>query len=265
MSPSTASEAEARALLELLRALGNPHRHRVFLATCRGPVRGKEVSAACRVTPQEASRHLARLADLGLVARTAERAHAATPQGRRIAAALAELRALQRTRLPEPAWAALPPELSLGPLLAAEAPPDPEHLARAAAEAAAQRAGQEVLRLGAVPPPWEGRAGPRRYAVVAGPGALDAGDLAAAFPPRGAAELRAAPGPLPWLVLTDAEATLFLPAAAGGYDFARPFRGQDEAWRAWCRHLWEGHAAGAVLLWERPAGAGAEPPERPAR
>lgn len=84
--------------MALLRGLANPHRHRVFLAACRGPVRGRDVVQACGVSAQEASRHLARLTDMGLLERRG-RDHAPTAKGRRLEGLLAEMRGLASDRV----------------------------------------------------------------------------------------------------------------------------------------------------------------------
>lgn len=78
-------------VVALLRCLANPHRYAVLQALARQPLRGKEVSTACSITPQEASRHLGRLATLGLVERGPGRAFRATEQGSRVLARLREL------------------------------------------------------------------------------------------------------------------------------------------------------------------------------
>jgi DNA-binding MarR family transcriptional regulator len=54
-------------------------------------LRGKDVSEVCGISPQEASRHLGRLAALGLVERGPDRAHRATELGRRVHARLQEV------------------------------------------------------------------------------------------------------------------------------------------------------------------------------
>lgn len=242
MPPPPPATAEDKALLGLLRGLANPHRHRVFAAVCERPLRGKEVSGRCAVTPQEASRHLARLTGLGLLARDG-RAHRATDLGRRVHGLLQELRALQGAQeaLAGLDLAAVPPWLPLAPLLAARAAGD----ARAEALEALRRARGEVLLVTPEAlPAGEGEAARGRVLLTGDAAMADAVPLP--LPARAGADVRAAPGPRLLLVHTGEEALLALADAQGRLAAERPFRGSDPAWLAWCKALFEHHAARAA-------------------
>jgi DNA-binding MarR family transcriptional regulator len=108
----------AEPLAGFLRGLSNPHRLRVLLALAEQPLRGHQVSQRCGVTPQEASRHLARLARMGLVQRGADRTHTPTDLGRALCRHLNDLLSVL-----DAAPAQAPP--AAPPFAAAEPPPRP--------------------------------------------------------------------------------------------------------------------------------------------
>lgn len=227
--------------------LANPHRRRYLAHLRQAPLPASRLAAASSLSVQEAMRHLARLERCGLVRRGPGREYHLTPLG-----------ALVQARLPfydlllgDPEFAnrhrldAVPPHLSLAPLLAARrVRQEPEaHLAAMAAHVAAAR---RLTFLGEAPLLEQllHRAGDRPIAaepchLVLGVAATDATRSLRGRLPPGAAVHVVDPVVLPLQVAdTDAGTMAFLRDAQGPLDPHVMLHSQDPAFAAWAEALY---------------------------
>lgn len=251
-------DGELQGLAELCAELGNPVRLRLLRDVAATAATVTTLVPQAGLSPQEVSRHLARLAAMGLVERGAGRRYAATSYGRAVLETLPEVTALQAHRafLASHDLSLLPPGIPVRPLAEArhEVAPPQQNVQRAA-EALA-RAGGEVQFLG----DRLGWAAPALREVAARGGTIElllpwtsgASDgvlgFLEALPPDASPRVRLrllAEAPLV-LAVTPQEVLAFF-RAPGGLDHGDLVLGEGARMRGWAHDVLDRLRAGAVL------------------
>lgn len=244
--------------------LANPHRRRYLAQLRQAPLPASRLAASSSLSVQEAMRHLARLERCGLVRRGPGREYHLTPLGTLVQARLPYYGLLFED--PEFAnrhdLAAVPPHLSLAPLLAARrVRQEPEaHLAAMAAHVAG---GRRLTFLGEAPLLEQllHRAGDRAIGaepchLVLGVAAKDATRSLRGRLPATAAIHVVDPAALPLQVAdTEAGTMAFLRNDQGPVDPHVMLRSEDPAFAAWAEALYA-HFASTRVAAAPPQGNG---------